>query len=150
MKSKVNQKIKFREGFRPFAPIVLESQMSDVFDLPMTSPYMLLVGQSLKPEELPAVTHIDRSARVQTLNSESDPLLHRLLETFSSTTGCPALINTSFNIRGEPIVLTPEHALNCFFNTNIDALVIGSFLVERSKNAHIQKDDSWRHQFELD
>ncbi len=150
MKSKVNQKIKFREGFRPFAPIVLESQMSDVFDLPMSSPYMLLVGRSLKPDELPAVTHVDRSARVQTLNGASDPLLHRLLQAFSSATGCPALINTSFNIRGEPIVLTPEHALNCFFNTNIDALVIGSFLVDRSKNPHIQKDDSWRHQFELD
>jgi len=155
MQRKVNLKIKFRESFRPFAPIVLEEKAAEWFDLPVPSPYMLLVAQlhadrlrHLTGEErgrigmdklevsrstVPAVTHVDGSARVQTVSADTNRLLHRLLTAFEAATGCPVLVNTSFNVRGEPIVCTPAEALRCFLATDIDALAIGTFLLHRSR-----------------
>jgi len=153
MQRQVNLKIKFREGFRPFAPIVLEEKAAAWFDLPVPSSYMLLVAQvhadqlrQLSDEEwgrvglgkldvprstIPAVTHVDGSARIQTVSASTNPLLHRLLSRFEELTGCPVLVNTSFNVRGEPIVCTPREALRCFLSTDIDYLAIGSFLLEK-------------------
>jgi len=154
MQRQVNQKIKFREGFRPFAPVVLEEQASKWFELPVPSPYMLLVApvhadhlRPLTEEEtgrkglaklsiprstIPAVTHVDNSARIQTVSESANPLLYRLLKTFEAQTNCPVLVNTSFNVRGEPIVCSPQEALRCFFATDIDCLAIGSFLLKKS------------------
>jgi carbamoyltransferase len=154
MQRQVNLKVKFREGFRPFAPIVLEEKAAEWFDLPVPSPYMLLVAQ-VHPEKLrqlsaeergraglakldvtrstiSAVTHVDGSARIQTVSASTNPLLHRLLTAFDAVTGCPVLVNTSFNVRGEPIVCTPAEALRCFLATDIDALAIGPYLLEKT------------------
>lgn len=153
MQRLVNLKIKFREGFRPFAPIVLEEKAARWFDLPVPSPYMLLVAQvhadqlrALSIEEsgkaglakldvprssIPAVTHVDGSARIQTVSDKVNPLMHRLLTAFDGLTDCPVLVNTSFNVRGEPIVCTPADALRCFLSTDIDYLAIGSYLLEK-------------------
>ncbi len=153
--SVLNQKIKFRESFRPFAPIVLEEKVTDWFELEAKSPYMLLVARLKKhhlleklPEEealegidllrarrseVPAITHVDNSARVQSVSAKTNPLFHRLLKAFEAETGCPILVNTSFNIRGEPIVNTPEEAFRCFMGTDLDALVIGKFLLKKSE-----------------
>ena len=157
MQSRMNLKIKFRESFRPFAPIVMKEHAHEYFDLPphVESPYMLLVakvaertrladdpaGQSLKGIDrlktarstIPAVTHVDLSARVQTVDTIRCPLLHQLMTAFHAMTGCPVLINTSFNVRGEPVVCTPENALNGFLNTGMDTLAIGSFLLEKTR-----------------
>lgn len=153
MQRQVNLKVKFREGFRPFAPLVLEEKAGEWFDLQVTSPYMLLVA-SVKKERLsalsaadrsctgldklkvvrsqiPAVTHVDNSARIQTVNADVKPDLHRLLRAFNARTSCPVLINTSFNVRGEPIVCTPQEALHCFLATDIDYLAIGPYLLEK-------------------
>ncbi len=143
----VNVKIKYRESFRPFAPAVLAERAAEYFDLSVQSPYMLLVaavrGASATGEgferlasvdsPLPAVTHVDGSARVQTVDAETHPTFHRLLAAFERQTGCPVLVNTSFNVRGEPIVCAPEDAFRCFSRTHMDALVLGSFLVEKSR-----------------
>lgn len=153
MQSRVNRKIKFREGFRPFAPVVLRERVSDWFDLDRDSPYMLLVapvaeGRRLpvdesesawsgdylprlhrRRSEIPAVTHVDYSARIQTCDAERNPLLHRLLSAWERETGCAVLLNTSFNVRGEPIVCTPEDAYACFRGTEMDALVMGPFVL---------------------
>lgn len=148
MQSTLNLKIKFRESFRPFAPAVLREDLSDWFDLEVDSPYMLLVAdvapkrrrkaseplqgfERLKEarSEIPAVTHVDGSARVQTVHQETNPLFHQLLSNFKSLTGCPVLANTSFNVRGEPIVNTPSDAFRCFMGTDLDALSIGDFLL---------------------
>jgi carbamoyltransferase len=150
MKSVMNRKIKFREGFRPFAPIVLAERASEYFSLPVPSPYMLLIGQCLHPEYLPAVTHVDGSSRVQTVAANTDPQLHALLREFERQTGCPVLINTSMNVRGEPIVATPAEALDCFLNTDIDAMVLGSYLVEKIRNPQARKDADWRNRFAAD
>jgi carbamoyltransferase len=151
MQSAINQKIKFRESFRPFAPAVLEERAADYFDLTAESPYMLLVAdvaqgqrlagpadeppgfERLKHERstLPAVTHVDGSARVQTVGRERHPLFWRLLRQFEQRTGCGVLLNTSFNVRGEPVVCTPDDAYRCFVNTAIDWLAIGPFLLNR-------------------
>ncbi len=153
MQRQVNLKIKFREGFRPFAPIVLEEKAAEWFDLQVPSPYMLLVAQvhaekqrTLSAQEegreglaklevlrstIPAVTHVDGSARIQTVSTKTNPLLHRLLSTFEAKTECPVLVNTSFNVRGEPIVCTPAEALRCFLSTDIDCLAIGPFLLKK-------------------
>lgn len=152
MQSVMNLKVKFRESFRPFAPAVLSRRFQEFFELAAESPYMLLVGtlrrelQSAPPwgltglnrirhahSTLPAVTHVDYSARVQTVAPEPNPLFHDLLTRFERATGCPALVNTSFNVRGEPIVCSPDDAFRCFVNTEMDALVIGSFLLERER-----------------
>lgn len=145
MQSYVNQSIKFRESFRPFAPVVPAEKSSAWFELKEESPYMLLTtqvkgshieGEGLERQQkiispIAAVTHVDGSARVQTVRRQDHPLLYRLLQAFEDRTGCPVLINTSFNVRGEPIVCTPEDALNCFKHTDMDILVLGSFLIQK-------------------
>jgi carbamoyltransferase len=130
---RVNLKIKFRESFRPFAPAVLAGRASEYFLLDRESPYMLLVAQTRAGRErLPATTHVDGSARVQTVDRATNPLFHDLLVTFDRLTGTPVLINTSFNVRGEPIVCTPADALRCFRETGMDALVIDRFVLYKS------------------
>jgi carbamoyltransferase len=152
MQSAMNLKIKFRESFRPFAPIVLADRAQEYFDLQCDSPYMLMVAPVLerhrKPVEqglegldrlrqqrstIPAVTHVDYSARIQTVTQESNRLLHTLLTTFDQQTGCPVLVNTSFNVRGEPVVCTPGQAYRCFTGTDMDFLAVGPFLLDRTR-----------------
>jgi carbamoyltransferase len=153
MQERLNKKVKRRETFRPFAPAVLADRARDWFDLPQDSPHMLLVARvvgagrsELRPStfdpsgktsatrvDIPAVTHVDGSARVQTVDGVDDPLFHALILRFGDITGCPMLVNTSFNVRGEPIVCTPEDALVCFMNTELDFLAIGSFLLTRER-----------------
>ena len=154
MQRTLNLKIKFRESFRPFAPAVLREKVGDYFDLDRDSPYMLLVAdvqrarqRELGPEErrlkgldrlraprsdIPAVTHVDGSARIQTVDAERNPLFHSLLQAFERRTGCAVLVNTSFNVRGEPIVCTPEDAYRCFLRTHMDYLVMGSYWLDRT------------------
>jgi carbamoyltransferase len=151
----LNLKIKFRESFRPFAPSVREEDANDWFDLREPSPYMLLVGevgerqrllvnqhddkivglgkQSIQLSTIPAVTHVDGTARVQTVSIDVNPRFHGLLTRFKEITGCPVLVNTSFNVRGEPIVNTPEDAFRCFIGTGLDALVVGNCFLEKSE-----------------
>ena len=134
MRAILNRKIKFREGFRPFAPTVLEDHLQDWFHLDRPSPYMLLVAPVREDAPpLPAVTHVDGSARVQTINARQDPLYHDLIQTFFQRTGCPVMINTSMNVRGEPIVNTPEDAYLCFMRTHMDALAVGPFLLRKDQ-----------------
>ncbi|KAA3609443.1 MAG: hypothetical protein DWQ01_08910 [Planctomycetota bacterium] len=173
MQRQMNLKIKFRESFRPFAPIVLRERAAKYFQLPedVESPYMLLVAQ-VNPSQMvaetetaegfdrlqqlrskiPAVTHVDGSARVQTVDPERHPRMHRLLSAFESSTGCPVLVNTSFNVRGEPIVCTPEDAFRCFMATDMDVLVIENFLLYKNKQKKARADLRQEHlqQFELD
>lgn len=132
---KVNLKIKFRESFRPFAPTVLEKKVSEWFDLDRESPYMLLVADTLpdKRAQIPAVTHVDGSARIQTIRRDQNPRYHDLIKAFDERTGCPVIINTSFNVRGEPIVESPADALNCFLHTQMDYLVMGNCVVDKKK-----------------
>lgn len=151
MQSVMNLKVKFRESFRPFAPIVRRERVADYFELDADSPYMLLVApvrlawrkplpagvsgmDLLKAERstLPAITHVDYSARIQTVSRAGNPLLYELLLRFEAATGCGVLVNTSFNVRGEPIVCTPDDAYRCFMNTEMDFLILGSFVVERA------------------
>jgi len=132
---KVNLKIKFRESFRPFAPTVLEERTADYFDLDRPSPYMLLVADvhENRRAEIPAVTHVDGSARIQTINKNQHPKYYALLKAFERRTGCGVIINTSFNVRGEPIVESPKDALNCFLNTGMDYLVLGNCLLKKTE-----------------
>jgi carbamoyltransferase len=130
MQSRLNLKIKFRESFRPFAPSVRRERVADYFELDADSPYMLLTA--LARAGIPAVTHVDGSARVQTVTRDVSPEYYDLLSAFDTLTGCPVLVNTSFNVRGEPIVCSPTDAIRCFMATDMDALVIGSYLVEKS------------------
>jgi carbamoyltransferase len=137
MQKKLNLQIKFRESFRPFAPIVLEEKSHLWFeDLKDQSPYMLFVGTVKKEcqQQLPAITHLDGSARLQTISKQQNSRLHRLLTVFELKTGVPVLINTSFNVRGEPIVESPTDAIQCFLKTNIDCLVLGNCMIEKSRN----------------
>jgi carbamoyltransferase len=127
---RVNLKIKFRESFRPFAPTALEEDAPDWFDLDVPSPYMLLVAQT-KSRKIPSVTHVDNSARIQTINKNTNPFYWEIINKFKNHTGVPVIINTSFNQRGEPIVCSPQDALNCFLRTDMDYLAIGSFLVNK-------------------
>ena len=176
MQSVMNRKIKFRESFRPFAPCVLKEDAHDYFDMPdsQESPYMLLVAPvhnnkrlpiDVQPEKLkgleklkakrssvPAITHVDYSARIQTVDTERHPKLHRLMSKFKEITGCPVIINTSFNIRGEPIVCSPEHAYRCFMATNMDVLVMEDVLLykEQQPQAKEIEIDEYKAQFELD
>ena len=152
MQKTVNLKIKFRESFRPFAPIVLAERVSDYFEMEGESPYMLLVAPvknahiqgngferlSQVESPIPAVTHVDGSARIQTVSMQSNPFLHQVLTAFNQKTGCGVLINTSFNVRGEPIVRTPQEAYTCFINTHIDVLVLENCYIEKSMLPHIQ------------
>ena len=132
--SRVNLKIKFRESFRPFAPTVLWERMTDYFEFDRPSPHMLFVAQ-VRPDRrtIPAVTHVDGSARLQTIAREDHPLYYDLIGEFEKLTGCPVIINTSFNVRGEPIVCSPLDAIKCFFRTEMDCLVLGSFILDKRK-----------------
>jgi hypothetical protein len=135
MQSRMNLKIKFRESFRPFAPAVPVEKAPEYFDLDRESPYMLLVapvGARRRPA-LPAVTHVDGSARLQTVSADWNPRFHRLLAAFERLTGCAVLVNTSFNVRGEPIVCTPTDAYRCFMKTGMDHLVLGNRLLHKAE-----------------
>ena len=154
MQSVMNLKIKYRESFRPFAPTVLQEKVSEYFQIDHASPYMLLVApvtenrriaMTLEQEklfgidklniarsEIPAVTHVDYSARIQTVHASTNPLFHRLLKHFKEKTGCPVLVNTSFNVRGEPIVCTPEDAFRCFMGNELDLLVVGNCFLDKA------------------
>jgi len=147
---RVNLKIKFRESFRPFAPAVLEEKASEWFDLDVESPYMLLVCQVREGREIPAVTHVDGSARVQTVRREQNAEFYDLLRAFDQRTGCPVLINTSFNVRGEPIVCTPEDAYLCFMRTNMDVLVLGNQILRKADQPELREDFDWREKYALD
>jgi len=135
MRQKLNAAIKFRESFRPFAPIVTAEQVADYFDHPGASPYMTFVKKVKHGQLFPSVTHRDQTARLQTVHSQTNPRLWKLLHSFKDITGHPVMINTSFNVRGEPIVNSPEEAYLCFMNTAMDFLVIGNYLVERKRQA---------------
>ncbi len=172
MQRVMNLKIKFRESFRPFAPSVLAGRMAEFFDYNHPSEYMLLVYnvhpqrlralsaeenaldglQRLNPvrSEIPAITHVDNSARVHSVDAETNPLYHDILQAFDRLTGCPVIINTSFNVRGEPIVRTPAEAWRCFRNTNMDVLVLENFIVEKGESERIPLDPEWLKQFPLD
>ncbi|MFJ5262477.1 carbamoyltransferase [Streptomyces sp. NPDC088387] len=173
MQSTMNLKIKFRESFRPFAPIVLAEDQEQYFDLKQPSPYMLIVGQVARQQRthddepsadglaagerlrsvhstIPAVTHVDHSSRIQTVDKERDPALHRLLGDFRDLTGCSVLVNTSFNVRGEPIVASPADAYRCFMRTNIDLLAVGGFLLDRTEQPAWREAGDWRAEIPLD
>ena len=171
MQSVLNLKVKYRESFRPFAPSVLRERASDYFDLDADSPYMLLVADiveyrrrkmteeeqqlfgiaklNVPRSDIPAVTHVDYSARVQTVHQETNPRYHALISAFERLTGCPVIVNTSFNVRGEPIVCTPEDAFHCFMGTEIEALAIGNcFLRKEDQDPGLKKN--YETAFELD
>jgi carbamoyltransferase len=172
MQKKMNLKIKYREGFRPFAPTVLEEDIKEYFDLDHPSPYMLLVvpvkenrrnplpeGYNelnlydrlyLERSDIPAITHIDFSARIQSVNKETNPGYWKLINEFKKQTGYSVIINTSFNVRGEPIVCTPDDAFRCFMRTEMDYLVIGNFLFDKKEQKEISDDGSWKETFKLD
>lgn len=172
MQELMNLKIKFRESFRPFAPSVLREKLSDWFELDEESPYMLLVAPVSKNRrletadekhslfglqrllairsEIPAVTHVDYSARIQTVTERHQPTFCRMIKALDRKYGCPVIINTSFNVRGEPIVATPEHAFTCFMRTNMDYLLLGNFLLEKKEQKPLDKDIDWLREFELD
>ncbi|OCQ91673.1 hypothetical protein BCD67_09200 [Oscillatoriales cyanobacterium USR001] len=172
MQSVMNLKIKYRESFRPFAPSVLAERVSDYFEIDHSSPYMLLVAPvkaslripmtaqqeqlfgidklNVPRSEIPAVTHVDYSARVQTVHKETNPRYYDLIYNFEQRTGCSVLVNTSFNVRGEPIVCTPEDAYRCFMRTEMDYLVLENFLLAKSEQIPWKQDDSWKNEFELD
>src|SRR5436190_1934833 len=152
MQSQMNLKIKFRESFRPFAPVVRAERVSDYFELDGESPYMLLVAPARK-SGLPAVTHVDNSARIQTLKREDNPRFYALLEGFEKLTGCPVLINTSFNVRGEPIVCTPDDAYRCFLATEMDVLVLERAALRREEQdqTKLARDrEDYLKKFQLD
>ena len=172
MQSVMNKKIKYRESFRPFAPSVLAERVSNYFQLDRPSPYMLLVAQlqvsrrvAMTEEEtqlfgieklhiprsdIPAITHVDYSARVQTVHRETNPGYHALIAAFEQLTGCAMLVNTSFNVRGEPIVCTPEDAYRCFMRTEMDYLVLQNFVLAKPDQPAPEPADDWRDDFELD
>ncbi|CAN5481992.1 carbamoyltransferase [soil metagenome] len=134
MRDRINAMVKKREGFRPFAPAVLESKTHEHFDLQHSSPFMLETCQVISELDLPAITHVDGSARVQTVSADTNPRFAKLLQYFYDITGCPILLNTSFNVRGEPIVCTPEDALKCFITTDIDCLILEDYIIGRADN----------------
>jgi carbamoyltransferase len=167
----MNLKIKFRESFRPFAPAVLAEKVSDYFELDKESPYMLLVTDVKKERQiqstdgkdlfgidklnqirsdLPAITHVDFSARIQTVHKETNPLFHKLISKFFDNYGCAVVINTSFNVRGEPIVSSLEDAYKCFMRTNMDYLVLGNLLIAKEGQQPLEEDVDWKKEFELD
>ena len=171
MQKNLNLKVKYRESFRPFAPSVLEEEAGDWFELNSKSPYMLIVGDvnnkikkkmteeekklfgidklNVKRSEIPAVTHVDYSARIQTVSKSTNPKYYDLIKKFKERTDCPVIVNTSFNVRGEPIVNTPEDAFKCFMGTNLDKLVIGNFILEKDKQDLNLRQD-YKSKFDLD
>jgi carbamoyltransferase len=171
MQSTLNLKVKYRESFRPFAPSVLREDVADWFELDADSPYMLLVADvresrrrlmtdaeqalfgidklNVPRSDIPAVTHVDYSARIQTVHRDTNPRYHALLQSFKDRTGCPVLVNTSFNVRGEPIVHTPEDAFRCFMGSEIERLAVGNcFLRKEDQDPNLKLD--YRDRFELD
>ena len=151
MRDTLNMKIKFREGFRPFAPSVLLDKASDWFEIDCDSPYMLLVAQVREGKRtIPSVTHVDNSARLQTVTRAEAPLYYDLIREFERLTGVPIVINTSFNVRGEPIVCTPRDAYLCFMRTNMDQLVLGHHLLDKKQQPPLRDDVDWRSLYELD
>ena len=172
MQSVMNLKIKFRESFRPFAPSVLRERVSDYFALDTDSPYMLLVAPVLEKRrirptkeqqslwgidllnvpksDIPAATHVDYSARIQTVHEDTNPRYYRLLKAFEGKTGCGLLVNTSFNVRSEPIVCSPEDAYRCFMRTAIDILVLENCLLYKADQKPLEGDTNWQQEFELD
>ena len=151
MRDTLNLKIKFREGFRPFAPSVLADKAAEWFDIDCESPYMLLVAQVREGKRvIPSVTHVDNSARLQTVTREQNALYYDLIAEFEKITGVPIIINTSFNVRGEPIVCTPHDAYLCFMRTNMDQLVLGPFLLDKKDQPPLREDVDWRTKYELD
>ena len=172
MQETMNLKIKFRESFRPFAPSVIEEKASDYFEIDRESPYMLLVApvkqkirrkMTNKEQQLfgldklhvvrssiPAITHVDYSARIQTVNKDDNPLYYNMIQAFDRKYGCPVIINTSFNVRGEPIVCTPDDAYLCFMRTHMDYLIMGNYLIKKEDQKPLEKDIDWKQKFELD
>lgn len=172
MQSVMNLKIKYRESFRPFAPSVLADKVADYFELDHDSPYMLLVADikedlrmtitdeqqqlfgieklNIPRSQLPAITHVDYSARLQTVHAETNPRYYQLISEFEALTGCAVLVNTSFNVRGEPIVCTPEDAYRCFMRTEMDYLILENYVLAKTDQSQWQKDESWKQEFELD
>ena len=172
MQSMMNLKIKYRESFRPFAPSVLEEDISSQFEMKTKSPYMLFVAKVKKDlcfelseeqkklfgieklniprSSLPAVTHVDYTARIQTVSKKSNPRYYELINVFKSKTGCPTIVNTSFNVRGEPIVCTPQDAYRCFMRTEIDVLVLQNQLLLKNEQPKLEKNERWKEEFELD
>jgi carbamoyltransferase len=175
MQSRVNLKVKYRESFRPFAPAILHDRATDYFDLHCESPYMQLVApvrESIRmaydlaafrqghadmiPEvnklrsTIPAVTHVDYSARVQTVHPDDQPEFHAVIAAFDRLTGCPVVVNTSFNVRGEPIVNTPQDAYRCFMRTGMDTLVLEDCILEKADQPVRPEDEAWMQEFELD
>jgi carbamoyltransferase len=171
MQKSLNLRVKYRESFRPFAPAVLREDMAEWFEFADDSPYMLMVAEvakhrrrSTSPDEealfgidklnvprsdIPAVTHVDYSARLQTVHRETNPRFHALLSAFKTRTGCPVLVNTSFNVRGEPIVCTPEDAFRCFMGTEIEVLAVGNCLLRKDDQPESLRR-SYKDAFELD
>ena len=172
MQAQMNLKIKFREGFRPFAPSVLAEKVSEYFDINSSSPYMLLVADIKKERQkimnenekklfginklnilrsdIPAVTHVDYSARIQTVHKDTNKLYYELIKKFDEDYNCAVIINTSFNVRGEPIVCTPEDAYKCFMRTNIDYLILGNYLLDKIEQRKFEEDKDWKKEFALD
>ncbi len=172
MQSVMNLKIKYRESFRPFAPSVLEEHSPEVFEMETESPYMLLVAPvreerripmtddqeklfgidklNVPRSDVPAITHIDYSARIQTVSKERNGLYYDLIKAFYDRTGCPLVVNTSFNVRGEPIVESPVDAYRCFMRTEMDSLAIGSFILDKAEQPEWKEEGDWRKEFELD
>jgi carbamoyltransferase len=151
MRDTLNMKIKFREGFRPFAPSVLADKAPDWFEIQGDSPYMLLVAQVREGKRvIPSVTHVDNSARLQTVTRAESPLYYDLIAEFGRLTGVPVVINTSFNVRGEPIVCTPHDAYLCFMRTNMDHLVLGHHVLDKKEQPPLREDVDWRSLYELD
>ncbi len=152
MKDILNSRVKFRESFRPFTPSVLAERASEYFELDVDSPFMLLAAyvRPGKGEIVPAITHVDNTARVQTVDAATNPGFYDILKAFDELTGCAVLINTSFNVRGEPIVCTPKDAYRCFMRSGLDALVIDDFLFRKADQPASADDDTWRSEYELD
>jgi carbamoyltransferase len=172
MQSVMNLKIKYRESFRPFAPSILAERVADYFEMDHSSPYMLLVAPvkaslripmtaeqellfgidklNVPRSEIPSVTHVDYSARIQTVHKETNPRYYDLISHFERRSGCSILVNTSFNVRGEPIVCTPEDAYRCFMRTEMDYLVLENFLLPKSEQIPWKQDEAWKNEFELD
>ena len=172
MQKNLNLKVKYRESFRPFAPSVLREDVSNWFDIDVDSPYMLLVANinadkkiemteeqkklfgidklNIKRSEIPAVTHVDYSARIQTVSERTNPRYYNLIKAFKERTGCSSIVNTSFNVRGEPIVCSPEDAYRCFIRTEMDVLVLENQILYKDKQSNIIKDENWKEEFQLD
>jgi len=172
MQTKMNLKIKYRESFRPFAPSVMEERISDYFQIDRPSPYMLLVANvreerqikmsddekglfgisklNVKRSDIPAITHIDYSARIQSVNKNTNERYHSVISKFNEKCDYGVIVNTSFNVRGEPIVCTPEDAFRCFMRTEMDYLVMGDFLLDKKDQESLKNDTNWQEEFELD